>query len=116
MDFASAKSYPISASILLRWPQTSPANCLGSGCGDETSLFSTPVTFAVPGVSKGVFLRYARGSTELKSETRKTGALPDGITSYPGLLMANLGVPSSVCFDCRQDFMRWVSVKARVAR
>jgi hypothetical protein len=116
MDFAAARSYPISASVLLRWPQTSPANCVGSSCGDEASVFSTPVTFAVPGVRTGAFLRYVRGSTELKSQTRKIADLPDGITSYPGLLMANLGVPSSVCFDCRQDFTRWVSVKARVVR
>ncbi len=116
IGLASARNYPISVSALLRWPQITPPNCVGCSGGDEGSVVSETVNVAVSGASEGATLRYVQGSTTLESETQVISRLPDGVTSYPGLLMANLGVPSSVCFDCRQDFVRYVTVKVRVAR
>ncbi len=115
IDFASSPSYPISVSALMRWPETPVPNCQPAPCGDEGEVFSVPLNFSVPGAQMAS-LRYVPNSTQLLSQEGRIANLPDGATTYPGLLMADLGLPPSKCFACRADFIRFLRVKARVVR
>jgi hypothetical protein len=97
----------IGVSMEVAWPRANNS--------DEAERYdATTVVVKSPASSRyRPHLRYIRGSTVLQRRNHRVLAhLPDGITGPIGLALTNVGPPRQ-CFDCNDQYDRFVAFKVR---
>jgi hypothetical protein len=94
----------------MEWPTTTP-NRFGSTTATTTIRFRDRTPHALVYVSHSAMLYDS--SQETDPEGRLIARLPEGLLSYGGIILTNVGPPRG-CWDCDLAYIRYVDFNMRV--